>query len=93
MKLSTRVSMSAVSLLTALMLPIRPAAQEHSAAQHQPGGPRYVVTDVGSFTPNVIADNGVVAGLDTAPDGTQHAVLWVPGTKSEHRQTRTRRTE
>jgi probable HAF family extracellular repeat protein len=79
MKLSTRVSMSAVSLLTALILPIRPAAQEHSATHHGNGAPRYTVADLGSFTPNFVADNGVVAGLATAPDGTQHAVLWYQG--------------
>ncbi len=79
MKLSTRVSMSAVSLLTALMLPMRPAAQEQSAARHEKGRPRYSVADLGPFTPNFIADNGVVAGLATAPDGTQHAVLWYHG--------------
>src|SRR3954465_13930356 len=79
MKLSTPVSMSVVILLTALILPIRPAAQEHSATHHGNGAPRFTVADVGSFTPNFVADNGVVAGLATAPDGTPHAVLWYQG--------------
>src|ERR1700730_10738955 len=79
MKCSTRVSMAAVSLLTTLMLPIRPAAQIHSAAPRETKGPRYSVADLGSFTPNFVTDNGVIAGLATAPDGTQHAVVWYLG--------------
>ena len=79
MKLSTRVSMLAVSLLTTLIFPMRPAAQAHAAARHENGGPRYTVADLGSFTPNFITDNGVVAGLATALDSTQHAVLWYQG--------------
>src|SRR4051794_38287254 len=79
MKLSTRVSLMAVSLLTALMLPIRPAAQAHATASHERGGTSYSVTDLGSFTPNFVTDNGVIAGLATAGDGTQHAVLWYQG--------------
>ena len=80
MKLRTLIPISAVSLLAALMLPARPAAQEHLATQHEkPRPPRYSVADFGSFTPNIVTDNGVVAGLATAADGTQHAVLWYQG--------------
>ena len=50
------------------------------ATQHEkPRPPRYTVGDIGSLTPNVVADNSVLAGLATAPDGTQHAVLWYQG--------------
>ena len=51
------------------------------AAQAQP---QYKLTDLGpSGNPfgqaAGIADNGLVAGFDTAPDGTSHSILWYQG--------------
>src|SRR6266581_7657925 len=80
MKFRTLISMSTVSLLAALTLATRPAAHEHFATEHEKPRPlRYSVADLGSFTPNFVTDSGVIAGLATAPDGTQHAVLWYKG--------------
>src|SRR6266478_9513055 len=45
--------------------------------------PRYAITDLdphGTFSQATYINNsGVVTGLVTTPDGTQHAVLWVGG--------------
>ena len=80
MKLRTAISMSAATLLAALTLAARPAAQEHFAMKHEKARPlRFSVADLGSFTPNFVTDSGVIAGLATAPDDTQHAVLWYRG--------------
>jgi probable HAF family extracellular repeat protein len=80
MKLRTLVSISAATLLAVLTLATRPAAQEQSATEHEKPRPlRYSVADLGSFTPNFVTDSGVIAGLATAPDETQHAVLWYRG--------------
>ena len=55
------------------------------AAQAQPNkAPRYSLTDLGPsgnpFSQAAgVADTGVVAGLDTAPDGTSHSILWYRG--------------
>jgi len=56
------------------------------AAQTQPTSPqRYTVTDLGpAASPFAQAaglnDYGLVAGSETAPDGTSHAVIWYWGT-------------
>jgi probable HAF family extracellular repeat protein len=52
-------------------------------AQAQNATARYVVRDLGALPgggfsqPGTLNDAGVVAGLSTASDGIQHAVLWV----------------
>jgi probable HAF family extracellular repeat protein len=51
--------------------------------------PRYTVIDLGtlpggSFSqPGFLSDNGLVAGMSTISDGTQHAVLWGSGLKMD----------
>lgn len=60
--------------------------QPSSAAKKDPPAPLgYAVTDLGPegnpFSEgNGLNDHGVVAGVDTAPDFTSHAVLWSNGT-------------
>jgi probable HAF family extracellular repeat protein len=55
------------------------------AAQAQPPHPlQYKLTDLGPsgnpFSQAAgVADNGLVAGFDTAPDGTSHSILWYKG--------------
>ena len=51
------------------------------AAQAQP---QYKLTDLGPsgnpFSQAAgVADNGLIAGLDTTPDGTSHSILWYKG--------------
>jgi len=47
--------------------------------------PRYTVTDLGGLaggsysSGNAIGNNGLVGGVESLPDGTQHAVLWFLG--------------
>jgi probable HAF family extracellular repeat protein len=47
--------------------------------------PRYTVTDLGTLPGGTfsqaffVSDNGLVTGLSTVADGTQHAVLWYKG--------------
>jgi probable HAF family extracellular repeat protein len=54
-----------------------------AAAQAQNATARYVVRDLGALPgggfsqPGTVNEAGVVAGLSTASDGIQHAVLWV----------------
>lgn len=54
-----------------------------AAAQEQNATARYVVRDLGALPgggfsqPGTLNDAGVVAGVSTASDGIQHAVLWV----------------
>jgi probable HAF family extracellular repeat protein len=58
-----------------------------AAAQAQNATPRYVIHDLGALPgggfsqPGTLNDAGVVAGVSVAlaPDGFQHAVLWVGG--------------
>src|ERR1700740_3750444 len=56
------------------------------AAQAQNETARYVIRDLGALPalpgggfsqPGTLNDAGVVAGVSVAPDGIQHAVLWV----------------
>jgi probable HAF family extracellular repeat protein len=54
------------------------------AAQAQPHPPQYKLTDLGPsgnlFSQAAgVADNGLVAGFDTALDGTSHSILWYKG--------------
>src|SRR5579863_10729263 len=68
-----------LSLLALLAMPVRVVAQQQ--AGHPP---RYTVTDLGPagdpFSQASFVNNpGLVTGLDTAADGTQHAVLWYKG--------------
>jgi len=49
--------------------------------------PRYTVTDLGTLPGGTFSqatyvnNNGLVAGVSTVPDGTQHAFLWYKGRK------------
>ena len=83
MKTTLLKSMSAVSLLAALAMPVGLTAQEQSATQEQTPEPaRYTITDLGTLDggtfsqPFFINANGLVSGSASLPDGTQHAVLW-----------------
>jgi len=73
----------AISVVTALALPIRLAAQERG------GQPRYSVTDLGTLggTSSVaysVNKRGWVAGTASLAGNTaQHAVLWRKGTKTD----------
>ncbi len=83
MKSRLLLSISSLSLLTLLAIPLRVVAQEEQ--QQQTERPRrYTVTDLGPagnpFSQATFVNNpGLVTGLDTAADGTQHAVLWYEG--------------
>ena len=54
-----------------------------ASAQAQNATPSYLIRDLGALPgggfsqPGTLNDAGVVAGLSVAPDGIQHAVLWV----------------
>jgi probable HAF family extracellular repeat protein len=55
-----------------------------TAHAQPPQPPQYKLTDLGpSGSPFSqaagVADNGLVAGFDTAPDGTSHSILWYKG--------------
>ena len=74
MRLTSRCSFSALGLFPALVLSFSAGAQT-----------RYTVTDLGPagnpFSQATGLNNsGLVTGLDTASDGTQHAVVWYWGT-------------
>jgi probable HAF family extracellular repeat protein len=68
-----------VALVSSLILLVPLAA----ATQAQNANARYVVRDLGALPgggfsqPGLLNEAGVVAGLSTASDGIQHAVLWV----------------
>jgi probable HAF family extracellular repeat protein len=69
---TTSISIPALSLLAALAVPLPLGAQTL---------PRYFVTDLGPagnpFAQATFLNNsGLVAGLDTASDGTSHAIFW-----------------
>lgn len=74
MKFTSMISISALGLLAGMGTPIQLDAQ-----------PRYNVTDLGpAGSPFAQAtwlnDYGLVTGLGTAADGTQHAIVWYWGT-------------
>ncbi len=84
MKTTLLKSMSAVSLLAALWMPLRLAAQERSATQEQTTEPtRYTITDLGTLEggtfsqPFSINRYGLVSGSSSLPNGDQHATLWL----------------
>jgi probable HAF family extracellular repeat protein len=83
MKSRLLLTISSLSLLTLVAMPVRVVAQEGQQQQtEQPQ--RYTVTDLGPvgnpFSQATYVNNpGLVTGLDTAPDGAQHAVLWYEG--------------
>jgi probable HAF family extracellular repeat protein len=76
-------SISAVSLLAALSMPVRLAAQEQSATQEQREPVRYTITDLGTLEggtfsqPFSINRYGLVSGSSSLPNGDQHATLWL----------------
>jgi probable HAF family extracellular repeat protein len=86
MKTTLLKSMSTVSLLAALAMPVGLTAQEQSAAQERTPEPaRYTITDLGTLEggtfsqPFFINKYGLISGSASLPDGTQHAVLWLEG--------------
>jgi probable HAF family extracellular repeat protein len=86
MKYPLLISMSAVSLVAVLVLPVRPAAQEQSETQQERSRkPRYTVADLGTLPggtfsqASFVNNDGLVTGVATVADGTQHAVLWKGG--------------
>jgi probable HAF family extracellular repeat protein len=77
---------TAITLFTALAMPVRLAAQEHSGAHERRTGVRYHVTDLGpvagapaindpAYWPYLIANDGLIGGAAES-DGTVQAVLW-----------------
>ena len=88
MKFRTLISMSAVSVLGLLFLPVRPAAQEQppTSSENHSRNTRYAVTDLGQVggppgQPYFIAKNGLVSGAAAVPNGSMQAVLWFNGLK------------
>jgi len=74
MKSKILTCIAGMSLFTPLAVPVRAAAQT----------PRYTVIDLGPATTQFsqassVSNDGLVTGLSTIPDGTQHAVLWYKG--------------
>lgn len=70
-------------VMSALAMPVRIVAQEEQQQQAE-HVQHYAVTDLGPvgnpFSQAAYVNNkGLVTGLDTAPDGAQHAVLWYKG--------------
>ena len=69
-----------LSLMAFLVTPIQLAAQGHN-----PRHPHYTVIDLGPMNDTAfsqatfVANNGVITGLTSTPDFTQHAVVWYKG--------------
>ena len=83
MKFLSPNSIGALSLFAALAIPVRVAAQAGQPQQPR-HSQRYTVSDLGPVgnpfsQANYVNNPGLVAGLDTAADGSQHAVLWYEG--------------
>jgi probable HAF family extracellular repeat protein len=79
MRFTSLNSLPALGLLSALALSVPQGAQ----AQTQ-----YTLTDLGPAgnpfgQATSLNNSGLVAGLDTAPNGTQHAVAWYWGTMTD----------
>lgn len=76
---------AAVTLFTALAMPVRPQAQEQSAQEQKAEPARYIVKDLGTlggtssiaFGINNAARVGGGASLE--PNGPLHAFLWYGG--------------
>jgi len=73
--------MTAIGIFASLATPVGLVAQQSEQAQHFQ---HYVLTDLGPagnpFSQATGINNpGLITGLDTAPDGKQHAVLWYEG--------------
>jgi probable HAF family extracellular repeat protein len=85
MKTTLLKSMSTVSLLAALAMPVGLTAQEQSAAQERTPEPARYTIDLGTLEggtfsqPFFINKYGLISGSASLPDGTQHAVLWLEG--------------
>jgi probable HAF family extracellular repeat protein len=79
MKFTSLNSLPALGLLSALALSVPQGASAQT---------RYTLTDLGPsgnpFSQATFLNNsGLVTGLDTAPDGTQHAIAWYWGTMTD----------
>jgi probable HAF family extracellular repeat protein len=83
MKFMHRKSLATVVFSTFLATPALLSAQEQQNLK--PPLPRYTVADLGTLPGGTFSqatflnNNGLVTGLSTTADGTQHAVLWVKG--------------
>src|SRR5579872_3329818 len=81
MKRTLLISMTALSLLSALATAQPPVASD--ASLHHTT--RYHIADVGTLPGGTFSlatyvnNNGLVTGLSTVADGTQHAFLWYNG--------------
>jgi len=83
MKSNLLLTISSLSLLTLVATPVRFVAQERQSPQAE-HPLRYTVTDLGPVgnpfsQATFVNNNGLVTGLDTSADGSQHAVLWYEG--------------
>jgi probable HAF family extracellular repeat protein len=84
MKLRLPFTLLALSLMASLLAPIKLAAQTHNPRQ-----PHYAVIDLGPTvdTPfsqaTALSNNGLITGLASNPDFTQHAIVWYRGQKME----------
>jgi probable HAF family extracellular repeat protein len=83
MKSRLLLTISSLSLLSLVAMPLRVGAQEEQQ-QRAEDLQRYTVTDLGPvgnpFSQASYVNNaGLITGLDSAPDGSQHAVLWYEG--------------
>jgi probable HAF family extracellular repeat protein len=72
-----------MGLFALLPLCVRVVAQEGQQPKTD-FPPHYAVTDLGPMASpfsqaTIVNDRGLVTGLELAPDGTQHAVLWYKG--------------
>src|SRR5580704_17798073 len=79
MKLNSLNALPALSLVCTLALSVPAGAQAQT---------RYTITDLGPadspFSQATWLNNsGLVTGVETAPDGTQHAVAWYWGTMTD----------
>jgi probable HAF family extracellular repeat protein len=85
MKPRTLTYITTMTLLAMLATPVWLGAQ--AGPQHAPPRQRYSVTDLGTLPGGTfsqgtfVTNNGLVTGLSTTADGSQHAFLWYRGVK------------
>jgi probable HAF family extracellular repeat protein len=84
MKSTLMMSISTMSLLAILAMPVRLAAQEQSTPHEpKPGPARYTITDLGTLEGGTFSQPfsmnryGLVSGSSSLAEGNQHATLWL----------------